>query len=265
MDELKKGIHQIKTQGSWVGEIGHIRKDGTPFPTYMSVTLLKDGHGKPTGILAVCRDITEHEQAEEDLRDSEERYRELFENESDALVVFDAETFQFEDANPATLSLYGYSKEEFLTVIVEDVSAEKEKTRIAVQRVKNREPDSEGVPLRYFRKKDGTIFPGEISAGTFMSGGRKKIIGAVRDITERKWAEEALRESEERYRMLFENANDAIFIADTKTNIILDANRQAEQLIGRPRQEIIGMHQTALHPPQQAEYYKDKFLKAPFL
>lgn len=74
-----------------------------------------------------------------------------------------------------------------------------------------------------------------------------------------KSAEKALRESEEKYRSLFENANEAIFIADTKTNIILDVNRQAEELIGRPRGEIIGMHQSKLHPSHQAEYYEEKF------
>ena len=68
MDEYKRGMNQIKTQGGWVGEIGHIRKDGTPFPTYMSVTLLKGADGKPTGILAVARDITERKRAEEELK-----------------------------------------------------------------------------------------------------------------------------------------------------------------------------------------------------
>lgn len=63
MDEYKKGMNQIKTQGGWVGEIGHIRKDGTPFPTYMSFTLLRGADGKPTGILAAVRDITDRKQA----------------------------------------------------------------------------------------------------------------------------------------------------------------------------------------------------------
>jgi len=64
ISDYKKDINQIKTQGSWEGEIGHIRKDGTPFPTYMSVTLLRNNKGKPTGILAVTRDITEFKQIE---------------------------------------------------------------------------------------------------------------------------------------------------------------------------------------------------------
>ena len=70
MDEYKSGINQIKTQGGWVGEIEHIRKDGTPFPTCMSVTLLKGVDGKPTGILATTRDITERKKAEEQIKAS---------------------------------------------------------------------------------------------------------------------------------------------------------------------------------------------------
>lgn len=67
MDVFRKAIHQIKTQGSWAGEAGHVRKDGTVFPTQMSATLLKDDKGGATGILAVCRDITEYKKAQEDL------------------------------------------------------------------------------------------------------------------------------------------------------------------------------------------------------
>jgi PAS domain S-box-containing protein len=88
---------------------------------------------------------------------------------------------------------------------------------------------------------------------------KQRVKELEKEVSKRKLAEEALRESEEKYRTLFENASDAIFIADTENHIILDANRQAEQLIGRPREEIIGMHQAQLHPPDQAEYYKEKF------
>ncbi len=201
MDEYNRGMKQIKTQGSWIGEIGHIRKDGTPFPTYVSVTLLKDPEGETGGIVLVCRDITDRKRAEEKLRESGQRYRRLFENESDAVMTFDAETLQFEDANQATLDLYGYTKEEFLTLKVVDISAEKEKTKAVIEKLNNGELESERVPLRYMRKKDGTIFPTEISTGTFISKGCRKLIGAVRDITERRRAEEALRESQEHARI----------------------------------------------------------------
>ena len=132
-------------------------------------------------------------QAEEALLESEERYRQLFESESDAVMIFDAATRQFEDANPATLDLFGYSKAEFEALTVEDISAEKDKTRTSVNQVIQDDLQSTKVPLRYFKRKDGTVFPGEISTGKFISADRTKIIGAVRDITDRLKAEKKIR------------------------------------------------------------------------
>ncbi|MFH0888368.1 MAG: PAS domain S-box protein [Planctomycetota bacterium] len=68
-----------------------------------------------------------------------------------------------------------------------------------------------------------------------------------------------LMKSEQRYRNLFNHANDAIFIADVKTGILLDCNKQAENLIGRSKTEIIGMHQSKLHPPKNHSYHANYF------
>jgi PAS domain S-box-containing protein len=78
-------------------------------------------------------------------------------------------------------------------------------------------------------------------------------------INERILAEQKLKESEQKYRRLFENSGDAVFIVDIETEIILEANRQSEQLTGRSKQEIIGMHRSRLHPSQNFEYYTQKF------
>lgn len=79
------------------------------------------------------------------------------------------------------------------------------------------------------------------------------------EIAERTQAEQSLRESEERYRHLFEELNDAAFLADVETGRILETNRQAETLLGRPRAEIVGMHQAELHPASRADEYRMKF------
>ena len=146
--------------------------------------------GRPA-TLNFLSDITEHCQAQTALRESEahvqvieEKYRQLFENESDAVMVFDAETERFEEANHATLDLFGYAKDEFFNLTVHDISAEKEKTRHSVKQVKSSQTRGHKVPLRQFRRKDGSTFPGEIFASSFVSGGKKKLIGAVRDISD---------------------------------------------------------------------------------
>ncbi|MBF0416256.1 MAG: PAS domain S-box protein [Magnetococcales bacterium] len=93
------------------------------------------------------------------------------------------------------------------------------------------------------------------------SGETSGFLLVARDVTEAKNALEALIRSERRYRLLIESANDAILIADAATGIILDANPMASELLGRPAEELIGMHQTALHPPGERERYRHLFLE----
>jgi len=87
------------------------------------------------------------------------------------------------------------------------------------------------------------------------------VLGTYEDITVRKLAEQTLRESEEKYRKLMESANDAIFLADARTGNLIDANERACKLIDRTRFEIIGMHQTELHPEEEHNKYDKMFKK----
>ncbi len=91
------------------------------------------------------------------------------------------------------------------------------------------------------------------------SGNIVAAIEIVEEITELKKLQENLKDSEEKYRKLFEGANDAIFITDPETGQILDANKQAEKLLEKPKGEICRMHQSQLHPPDEAELYKEMF------
>ena len=166
-------------------------KSGMNHYLLVNVKLVSIRDGK---LLFACRDITDYKIMHDKLLESEERYRQLFDNESDAVMIFDAESKRFEDVNPATLNLLGYSKNEFLNLTVEDISAEKNKTRESVHMIISGNTEAKYVPMRYFLKKNGEMFPGEICAGTFISNGRKKIIGAVRDITNRIKAEDEIHE-----------------------------------------------------------------------
>ncbi len=87
----------------------------------------------------------------------------------------------------------------------------------------------------------------------------RRVLVSMNDISERKQAEDSLKSSEQKYRALVENVNDAIFLADVETGFILDVNHQAEVLTGLPREELVGMHQSALHPEGEAGKYREAF------
>ena len=190
--------------------------------------------------------ITRQKKAEEALRESEEKYRQLFATETDAIVIFDAETRQFVDVNDAAVQMYGYSREEFLKLRHVDISAEPEASEDSIEKILS------GVPAtgftRLHKKKDGTIFPVEISGSTFILKGRSVLCGIVRDITARKAAEEALQESEGRYRELIEESGLAVLIDDLDGNFIY-FNDTFAGLFGYDREEMRKLRiQDLVHP-----------------
>jgi PAS domain S-box-containing protein len=158
------------------------------------------------------QDITESKRMQVELKENEEKYRQLFAAESDAIFMIDADTGEILDANPATTLIYGYTHDELLLMKNTDVSAEPEKTSEATQNHINL------VPIRYHKKKDGTIFPVELSAGFTTMGNRNIQIVTSRDITERIQIQEALSKSEQKYRELTEMLPQAIYELDAHGN-----------------------------------------------
>ena len=173
----------------------------TEFSARLDGTFGKDDDGTDM-CRAVVRGISKPKCAEEAIAESELNYRRLFELELDARLMVDAQSGNIIDANRSAVSLYGYSLEELLRMRHIDLSAEPEETRntsaVATSSGNIR------IPLRYHRKKDGTVFPVEINAVSIMWKGRPTLMPAIRDITERKQAEKVLRTNEERFRRLIE-------------------------------------------------------------
>jgi two-component system cell cycle sensor histidine kinase/response regulator CckA len=153
-------------------------------------TVVADETGAVTGTLSSGEDITERLQAEAALRESEGRYRHLFELESDAIFLIDNETGHILEVNPAASDLYGYSREELLQMRNIDLSAEPDQTRKATLEGRPR------VPVRFHRKKDETVLPVEITARHFTWHGRGVHIAAIRDITDRVRLEDQLRQAQ---------------------------------------------------------------------
>jgi len=131
------------------------------------------------------------EEIQHELRESERNYRDLFELESDALFIIQNQDGAILEVNGAACNMYGYSREEMLGLKNTDMSAEPEETRAKTQATAPIDKVVK-IPLRWHRKKDGTVFPVEITARFIHWKGRSVHIAAIRDITERREAEKEL-------------------------------------------------------------------------
>ncbi|WP_377964231.1 PAS domain-containing hybrid sensor histidine kinase/response regulator [Almyronema epifaneia] len=179
-----------------------------------------------SAVLAI-RDVTEQKQAETDLKQhrvqleaivaertaallkSQETYLNLFQHSNDGILLHDLEGHIL-DANQKAIALFGYPYQTLLTIPISQLhpAAELEKCRHAFQQVTEKQHYCFET---YFQRQSGTPFPAEVSASLFNVSGQAVIQGIIRDITERKQAELALKQAEEKYRSIFENAIGGIF------------------------------------------------------
>jgi len=168
----------------------------------------------------------------------------------DAAFLID-DTAHFRYVNEEACRLLGYSRAELLGLRLADID-----TEFPVEHWSDHWRDLKAQRSRSFesrhRTRDGRTFPVEISTNYFEYGGRAYHLALVRDITQRKRAEEALRESETRFRTFVDHAADALFIFDAEDGTIVDVNRQACESLGYTRQELIGTTGAAFHlEPEQ--------------
>jgi len=217
--------------------------------------LLRDAGGTPREVVGAWMDITEHQRAQQVLRESEERHRLLFERNPLPAWVFDLETLKFLAVNDAAVSSYGYSGEEFLTMTIDDIRPPEDVAalRAAVARTVAG-GGAAGGTWRH-RKKDGTVIEVDITAHPLMYGGRRAELVLAQDITERQRAEQALRASEEQFRALAASANDAIVSADSR-GCITYVNPGAERLFGYTATDVIGQPLTVLMPDRFQEAHR---------
>jgi PAS domain S-box-containing protein len=171
------------------------------------------------------------------VRASEGRFRTFVDNATDAFFVLD-EDWTVLDVNRRACEVLGYSREELIGKHKSDFDVGLDDT--AIQRLKQRMVAGDALTFETcHRRKDGSSFPVEVRVGQFEQGGRR-FLCLVRDITERKRAEDELRASEERFRSVVDHATDAFFLFD-EHQAILDVNKQACESLGYSREEMIGM------------------------
>ena len=209
----------------------------------------------PTGeVVAVYDDVTERIQAEEALRQSEEKLRLTFENMGDGITVTDLEG-KIIEVNDVQLRMSGYSREEFIGRDGWDIISYVDRDRVindVLNALKGEAPE-QGLQYK-FVNKDGSEYEAELHVSVLRdsSGTPIGFVTTVRDITERMRAEEAIRESEEKLRTMFESTNDSFIITDTETNVI-DVNEATLRTFGYTREELIGKKGFDLIAPEDLE------------
>lgn len=250
--QSQAAMEQLQTEG-------YIRYDDIPLETkqgkevdveFVSNAYLVDGMKV---IQCNIRDITERAQAAKVLKASEARYRRLFETAQDAILILDEVSGKIMDANPFVIDLLGYSLEELLGKELWEIGlfSDKEESKAAMQHLQeNGYIRYEDMPLE---TKRGTRVEVEFVSNSYLVGDLKVIQCNIRDITDRKWAEEAARISAERFRFLAESMPIIIFTASPSGEIDY-CNRQLLKFTGMSCEELYEKgREPFIHPYDAAE------------
>jgi diguanylate cyclase (GGDEF)-like protein/PAS domain S-box-containing protein len=184
--------------------------------------------------------------AEEALRESEVKFRELIEQASDGIFVTDPQG-NLKLVNPRFCEMLGYGEDELLRLNIEDTHVDADRALLA-QRLASLGEVKRRMFERMMRRKDGTLFPVEVSIRRLSTGLNQ---GIVRDITERKETQEALAKSEQRFRQLAENIKEVFWLTDPSKNEMLYISPAYEEIWGRSCQDLYALPRTwldAIHP-----------------
>jgi len=231
MENLKKTLEQGSAKNT---VYAFSTKDGRKPPAELSASVIRDSPEKSTDFIAVRNDTANRNKAEETLRASKNYLEKIFNSVFTGVVVVDEKTHEIVDANPKALETIGASKEYVIGKICHSFICPAEKGKCPISDLGQTVDRSERVLLRV----NGERIPILKTVTPTMWRGRKYLIESLIDITEHKKAEEALRESEEKYRNLFENARDVIFTGDLRGNIT-DINSLVEEY-GLKKDEVVG-------------------------
>ncbi|MGD0918093.1 MAG: PAS domain S-box protein [Thermodesulfobacteriota bacterium] len=222
------------------------RHDGTVIWIRDNCHTVRHDDGQALYHEGAIQDITERKRAEEALRQSEERYRTLFEESRDVIYITTREG-KFTDINRSGVELFGYTKEEMMSMNVDKIYFDPDDRPRFRQEI-----EQKGFVGNYeikFRKKDGKKIDCLISAIVQRAndGSILGYQGIIRDITEQKRAEEQLLKSQQLLAKTFSSLREAVFIIDDNTVGIVDCNPASSEIFGYSREEMIGRNVAFLH------------------
>lgn len=200
-----KGREEIAIQALNLGATHYVIKGGDPKSQYAE-------------LIHIVRSSVEHNREKKALRESEERYRIVFENANDGILMVDRSDRMIYSANAKFCEMIGYTQDELLELSVDDIHPKKDLANVLdlfEKQARNEIRIAERVPVL---RKDGSTFDADISAAAIQWEGKDYQLGVFRDVTIRSEMEDAVRAKEQLYRLIAENSSDVIFTLDMNMN-----------------------------------------------
>ena len=257
--EEVEGVYKAFNRVYRTGEIikwypvTNIRKDGRPIFAEDSISCRRDKEGRVIGFRGISRDITERKLAEETLRESENRYRDLVENSQDLICTHDLEG-NLLSVNEAPVRALGYSREVLFHANMRDLLAPEQRDKFGAY-LKEIKEKGRASGILQIKTSSGEIRYWEYNNTLRTEGVAVPIVrGIAHDVTERRTAELALRMSEERYRLHFENVSDVIFSLIGISGLT-SISPSLERILGYKPEEFVGKSFVELNilPPESLE------------
>jgi len=202
-DLLEGGGYARALAGEFfMGERQLLTRDGRLIPTLLYTATEEDAAGQVIGTRAMFVDVTELKRVEQSLRESEERFKSVFQSHHVLMLILDPETGRIVDSSPGACAFYGYTREELTKKNIMDINT------LSPEEIFERMQIAKSQQRRYFdfrhRLASGEVRDVEVCTGPIVAGGRTLLFSVIQDVTDRKQAEEALRQSEELNRLLIE-------------------------------------------------------------
>ena len=240
---VKNWLHEVFEQERSLSgvQITYRCKNGAPRTTVSRLYPAFNPEGQVEACIFANTDITERVRMEVALRESEEKYRQLVKHAPAGIYELDLINRRFTAVNDIMCEYSGYSKDEFLSLSPHQLLAEDSREQFLAQSEKLQAGEEVPETVEYkIKSKDGQVFWVLINTRVVNENGQPvRATVIAHDITERKQAEEELKQSEKWLKILFEYAPDAYYLSDLKGTFI-DGNRAAEKAVGYKREELIG-------------------------
>lgn len=245
---IENNIKKIVNGDTLHGEVVNIRKDGSIVNLELVEKRIVLANGE-MGVLSIATDVTHWKELNNFLKESEEKYRILVEKSNDGIVFAQDGCLVY--ANPKITEMLGYTIEDLMGQPFYNFIYATDKDKV-IEKYQKRQ-QGENLPEIYetiLQKSNGETLDVEFNVNVTVYKGQKTTMVFIRDITQRKISEKFLKESEESYRSVFDNASEAIYIQD-RDGVFLDVNKAALNLYGYQKSEMVGATPTKLSAPEK--------------